>query len=124
MGSLIGRVQGLGTARHGFSDWWVQRLSAVALVPLGLWFVTSLLRHVHAESAEMTHWAARPWNTVLLLALLILLFQHLHLGLKVVIEDYVRGDAARLIVAMVVKAALLLLWLAATLSVLRIAFVG
>lgn len=124
MRSLLGSVRGLGASRHGFSDWWAQRLSAAALAPLGLWFIASLLVHLHAPAAEMAHWVARPWHTVLLLALLILLFQHLYLGLKVIIEDYVRTDGNRLVVATVIKAALLLLWLAAMLSVLRIAFVG
>ena len=70
----------------------------------------------------MARWAGRPWNSVLLLALLIALFHHLALGLQVVIEDYVHGEGTKLIELAVMKGVLALLWLAAVVAVLKLAF--
>jgi succinate dehydrogenase / fumarate reductase membrane anchor subunit len=124
MRSELGRVRGLGTARSGAGHWWAQRLTAAALVPLAVWFVISLLAHLGAEAPAMARWAGRPWNSVLLLALLIALFYHLALGLQVVIEDYVHGEGTKLIGLAVMKGALTLLWLAAVVAVLKLAFAG
>ena len=122
MRSELGRVRGLGTARSGAGHWWAQRLTAAALVPLAVWFVLSLLAHLGANGAAMAHWAGRPWNSVLLLALLIALFRHLALGLQVVIEDYVHDEGAKLVGVSVMKGVLVLLWLAAVVAVLKLAF--
>jgi succinate dehydrogenase / fumarate reductase, membrane anchor subunit len=124
MRSELGRARGLGTARSGAGHWWAQRLTAAALVPLGIWFVLALLAHLGADWAAMARWAGRPWNSVLLLALLIALFRHLALGLQVVIEDYVHGEGAKLAGVTVMKAVLALLWLAAMVAVLKLAFAG
>ncbi len=122
MRSELGRVRGLGTARSGAGHWWAQRLTAAALVPLAVWFVVSLLAHLGQEAPAMARWAGRPWNSVLLLALLIALFHHLALGLQVVIEDYVHGEGTKLIELAVMKGVLALLWLAAVVAVLKLAF--
>ncbi|MGH7120376.1 MAG: succinate dehydrogenase, hydrophobic membrane anchor protein [Acetobacteraceae bacterium] len=124
MRSALGRVRGLGTARSGLPDWWTQRVTAVALVPLGIWFVVSLLVHLGDTAQDMTHWAAIPWNTVLLLAFLFALFRHVGLGLKVIIEDYVHVVAVKVAGLLVMKAVVALLWIAATVSVLKLAFSG
>jgi succinate dehydrogenase / fumarate reductase membrane anchor subunit len=124
MRSALGRVRGLGTARSGVDAWWAQRLTAAALVPLAIWFVLSLLAHLGADRTAMAQWVGRPWNGVLLLALLIALFRHLALGLQVVIEDYVHGEGARLVGVSIMKAVLALLWLAAVVAVLKLAFAG
>lgn len=120
MRSALGRVRGLGTAREYFSHWWVQRLTAAALVPLSIWFVVSVIVHLHQDATAMAAWAGRPWNAVFLLALLIALFRHLYLGCQVVIEDYIRSGGLRLIVGTAIKAALVLLWLAGTVAVLKL----
>jgi succinate dehydrogenase / fumarate reductase, membrane anchor subunit len=124
MRSELGRVRGLGTARSGAGHWWAQRLTAAALVPLAVWFVISLLAHLGADGAAMARWAGRPWNSVLLLALLIALFRHLALGLQVVIEDYVHSEGAKLVSVAAMKGVLALLWLAAVVAVLKLAFAG
>ncbi len=124
MRSELGRVRGLGTARSGAGHWWEQRLTAAALVPLAVWFVISLLAHLGTDGAAMARWAGRPWNSVLLLALLIALFRHLALGLQVVIEDYVHGEGAKLVSVALMKGVLALLWLAAVVAVLKLAFAG
>lgn len=119
--SPLGRVRGLGAARAGAQHWWQQRVTAAALVPLGLWFVASVIVLAGASHGEVTRWLARPHNTVLMLTLIGATFWHAALGLQVVIEDYIRGEGLRLALLLATKAALLLLGLAAALAVLRVA---
>lgn len=122
MRSQLGQVRGLGSAKSGVHHWWVQRLTAIALVPLSLWFVYAVLVLKDRPQPEVAHWIGMPINTVLLIALVVASFHHMQLGLQVVIEDYVHGDAARLISVVLVKGASFVLGLWAAISVLRLAF--
>ena len=85
------RVTGLGSAKEGAGHWWAQRLTAVALVPLGLWFVFSVLGLNHGQYEMIRAWIAEPLNTILLILLILSLLYHSALGLQVVIEDYIHG---------------------------------
>ncbi|MDJ0928418.1 MAG: succinate dehydrogenase, hydrophobic membrane anchor protein [Gammaproteobacteria bacterium] len=85
------RVLGLGSAKEGSGHWWAQRLTAVALVPLGLWFVFAALGLEHGQHEIVRAWIAEPANSILLILLVITLLYHSYLGLQVVIEDYVHG---------------------------------
>lgn len=120
--SPLGRARGLGAAKTGSHHWWVQRLSAVALLPLVLYFIVSVLMLKGADHAAMAAYMAEPWNTVLFIALIAALFSHLDQGMQVVLEDYIRTDSTRLTVLMLVKAAIALLALACLISVLKLAF--
>jgi len=122
MRSQLGQVRGLGSAKSGVHHWWVQRLTAIALVPLSLWFIYAVLVLKDRPQPEVAHWIGMPINTVLLIALVVASFHHMQLGLQVVIEDYVHGDAARLITVVLVKGASFVLGLWAAISVLRLAF--
>ena len=122
MRSQLGQVRGLGSAKSGVHHWWVQRLTSIALVPLSLWFVYAVLVLKDRPQPEVAHWIGMPINTVLLIALVVASFHHMQLGLQVVIEDYVHGDAARLITVVLVKGASFVLGLWAAISVLRLAF--
>jgi succinate dehydrogenase / fumarate reductase membrane anchor subunit len=93
MRSQLGRVRGLGAAKSGVGHWWAERLTAIALVPLTLWFVIDVVRLLGAGQARIASWAAQPWNTVLLLALVIATFHHMQLGLQVVVDDYIHEEA-------------------------------
>jgi len=124
MRSTLGRVRGLGPAQGGVADWWGQRVTAAALVPLAAWFVIALLAHFGEGAPQTAAWLAGPWNAVLLLALLIALFRHLALGLQVVIEDYIQGEPARLAAVLGMKAVLGLFWLAGMVAVLKLTFRG
>ncbi len=87
--SPLGRVLGLGSAKSGFEHWWGQRLSAVALVPLGLWFLASVTALESTDYWAVAAWAGEPMHAVLLILLLVALLYHSSLGVQVVIEDYV-----------------------------------
>ena len=91
--SPLGRVLGLGSAKSGAGHWWAQRLTAVALAPLGLWFAFAVLGLPHGNYYEVAAWVAEPSNAILLILLVLTLAYHSYLGLQVVIEDYVHGAA-------------------------------
>ncbi len=118
--SPLGRARGLGSARSGSHHWWVQRLTAVALVPLTLWFIFSAILLTGATHEAMVVWLSAPHRLVLMLALIIATFHHLQLGLQVVIEDYIHADGCRLASVLVMKGACFLLALACIISVIRI----
>jgi len=89
--SPLGRVAGLGSAKEGAHHWWSQRVSAVALALLGVWFVVSLACLGSFEYGAVTGWIAAPFNATLLSIFIVTLMVHSQLGLQVVIEDYVHG---------------------------------
>ncbi len=120
----LGRVRGLGSAKEGVSHWWAQRVSAVALVPLAVWFSASLLKVGRADHATMKAWVGQPWNTALLVLLLAAVFWHAKLGLQVVVEDYVHREGSKLAALLAIKLVLALLATVSIVSVLRIAFGG
>ena len=124
MRTPLGQMRGLGSARSGTGVWWAQRLTAFALIPLSLWFVCAVIRLAGTPRAEVVHWAARPWVATLLIALIIATFHHLQLGMQVVIEDYVHGEALKLALVLLAKAACLALFVAAFVSLTVIAFAG
>lgn len=84
---------GLGSAKEGVGHWWSQRVSAVALIPLTLWFVASIIAHTGSEYATFIAWLRTPIVGILMILLLIAIFYHTALGLQVVIEDYVHSGA-------------------------------
>jgi succinate dehydrogenase / fumarate reductase membrane anchor subunit len=95
MRSPLGRAIGLGSAKEGVEHWWAQRISALALVPLALWFVIAIIGLVGADRALVVDWVRHPGPAILLVLLLIATFYHGALGLQVVIEDYVDNKTLR-----------------------------
>jgi succinate dehydrogenase / fumarate reductase membrane anchor subunit len=124
MRSYLGRARGLGAAKGGFHHWWMQRLTSLALLPLTLWFVWSLVHLTGAPYATVRAWAGGPVHATLLLALIAATFEHMHLGVQVVAEDYIHTKPIQLTVVVAVKAASALLALAAAVAVLKLAIVG
>jgi succinate dehydrogenase / fumarate reductase membrane anchor subunit len=96
MRSPLGRAIGLGSAKEGVEHWWTQRITAIALVPLSLWFVASVIGLVGADIETVQNWVGLPLPAILLVLLLIASFYHLSLGLQVVIEDYVHTELVKL----------------------------
>ena len=119
--SPVGRAIGLGSAKEGVEHWWLQRVTAVALVPLTLWFVIAVIRLSSADIDTVRDWVGRPPPAILLVLLLIAAFWHASLGLQVVIEDYVHTDLAKLGLLIVVRLACFALAVAGIFAVLTMA---
>jgi succinate dehydrogenase / fumarate reductase, membrane anchor subunit len=118
--SPLGRARGLGSARAGSHHWWAQRLTAVALVPLTLWFIWSVLRLTGARQDDVADFLGSPVNLALMLSLIVATFHHLQLGMQVVIEDYVHHDGLKLASVLAVKGLCILLGLICAISALAI----
>lgn len=118
--SPLGRVLGLGTAREGTSHWWGQRVSAIALVFLGLWFAYSVATLPGYDYAEALAFIGLPLNSILLLLLSLTLAYHSYLGIQVVIEDYMHAPGFKLAALLVSRYAHILLAVAAVYAILKI----
>src|SRR5271169_2693566 len=103
--SPLGRALGLGSAKEGVEHWWMQRVTAVALVPLTLWFVIALIAHLGADHAAVVAWLRSPLTAVAMILAVVATFVHMALGLQVVIEDYVHHEAAKIVSLMLVRLA-------------------
>lgn len=115
-------VRGLGSAKEGTHHWWLQRLTAIALVPLTMWFVASLITLASAEYATVVSWVQSPVVTVLLLCYIWALFHHAQLGVQVVLEDYVHAEWLKIASLIALKFAVIVLGLASALAVLKVSF--
>lgn len=94
--SAIARAKGFGSAHHGVSHWWWQRVTALALVPLSLWFMVALVTlMLTPDVTKVAEWLASPLASLVMVLLLLALFAHAKLGVQVVIEDYVHTPAMK-----------------------------
>ena len=121
MRSPLGRAIGLGSAKEGVEHWWLQRITAVALVPLSLWFVIAIIRLVGADSDGVRDWVANPLPAIMLVLLLIATFYHAALGLQVVIEDYIHAELTKLALVVIVRLGCFALAVAGMFAVLSMA---
>jgi succinate dehydrogenase / fumarate reductase membrane anchor subunit len=119
----LARVTGLGAAKDGTHHWWLQRLTAIALVPLSVWLVASLVSLVGAERAVVVAWLGHPLAAVLMLLILGTGFYHLKLGMQVVIEDYVHTEWLKVSCLVLNAFACIFLAAASMLAVLKL-FLG
>lgn len=120
--SPLRRVSHLGSARGGSRHWFAQRVSALALVLLGLWLVFSLATLGGAAHGQVVAWLSSPFAAAFAVLLVLVGAWHAVLGLQVVVEDYVAGHGRRLAVLLAVKFVFALAAVAGVLAVLRIAF--
>lgn len=120
--SPLGQARGLGSAKSGVDHWWAQRITAVALVPLALWFVFSIACLSGANAETMTAWVSQPFNAVLLLLFLTALFYHSELGCQVVIEDYVHHEGLKIVSLVTMKLLHVGFAVGAIFAVLKVAF--
>jgi succinate dehydrogenase / fumarate reductase membrane anchor subunit len=120
----LGRARGLGSAKHGVGHWLWQRITAVLLVPLGLWFVWAMigLIGVGLDHSVFRAWLSEPGNALMMVLFAAVTFHHAALGLQVVIEDYVHGPAAKTAFLFASHAAMAVLGLSSVLAILRLSF--
>jgi succinate dehydrogenase / fumarate reductase membrane anchor subunit len=122
--SPIARARGLGAAKEGVSHWWVQRLTALALIPLGLWFVASMVCFAGADHAAVSQWLSRPFTLVALSLTLIAAFYHAVLGLQVVVEDYIHTKAVKVTLIILIQFAAFAFAASGIIALLLTAFAG
>ncbi len=104
MRSSLSRARGHGSAKEGAAGhWWAERIWAIALIPLCLWFVASAVTMVGADHATFKAWVGAHGNPVLLILLTIAMYHHGQMGLTVVIEDYVHHETASFVGLLLVK---------------------
>jgi succinate dehydrogenase / fumarate reductase membrane anchor subunit len=92
-GTELGRVRGLGSAKHGAQHWWAQRVTAASNLFLMLWFFVAIVRLPGYDYETVHAWLGSPWAAVPLVLLILSVFYHFRLGLQVVIEDYQHGSS-------------------------------
>ena len=120
----LSQARGLGAAGEGIHHWWTQRLTALALIPLSLWLVASIISIVGADYPTAVQWVRSPVVAVLLLLFIATAFYHAQLGLQVVLEDYVHVGWAKVATIMLSKFLMITLAVVAGLAVLRVALGG
>ena len=120
----LAHVRGHGSAKEGLGHWIRQRVTAIALIPLSIWFIISVIGLAGSHYEQFQAWIAVPGNTALMLLLLACTFHHAQLGCQVVIEDYIHGRGARIAAIYLVKMTSALLGVFAGVAVLRAALVG
>ncbi len=124
LGDPSGRAGGSGSAKEGAGHWWAQRLTAIALVPLTIWFVASMAMLAGKSHGAVVAWLGAPLNAILLALLLAIAFYHAWLGLEMVIEDYVHTKWRHVGTMIAMKIAVAVVALAALFAVAKIAFGG
>jgi succinate dehydrogenase / fumarate reductase, membrane anchor subunit len=123
MRSPLARAMGLGSAKMGVEHWWAERVSAVALIPLSLWFVASIIAQTSSDYATFVAWLRMPFTSIMMILLLAALFYHAALGLQVVIDDY-RHAGAKFAALVIMRLSCFGLASAGIIATLHIAFGG
>ena len=120
----LARARGLGSAKQGVHHWWAQRLTALAMIPLVVWFAVSLVLMSGADYGAVRAWIGSPFVMVLLILTIAVGLHHAQLGLQVVIEDYIHADGAKLALIVLVRFIAVFFGLAAIVAILSIGFGG
>ncbi len=119
--SPLGHARGLGSAKAGTHHFWIQRVTAVALIPLTLWFVFSLARLPTADFDAVTWWVHAPSVAVALILFVPCALYHSMLGVQVVIEDYIGAHGTKIVALLLSKFVHAIAAVAGIFAVLKIA---
>ena len=123
--STLKKARGMGAAHSGTHHFWIQRVTALAIIPLAIWFMVKLVSVLAmADRAAVGEWFTHPLNAVLLASLVVALFWHAKLGVQVIIEDYVHTESKKIALLLFSGAAHTLLGLASVVSIVRLHFIG
>ena len=118
----LSQARGLGAAKDGAGHWWKQRLTSVFLVPLAPWGAFSIAMLPDLSHAALVAWLQNPLVAVLTMTLALVVLWHMELGLRVIIEDYVRSGWIKVAAIVLMDFIVLLLAVAALAALVGIAF--
>ena len=121
MQTPLHKVQGMGSAHSGTGHFWRQRVSAVLLVPLGIWFSVTVLGLAGVSEASVVAFFAHPWKSILIAAFVVTLLYHLNLGLQVIMDDYVHAPGLKIILRLLVLGLILAVGAFSLFAIIRIA---
>ena len=124
MKTPLAKVHGLGSAKDGTHHWWMQRVTAVANIPLVIFMVVSFVGNAGKGHAEWVAWMQQPLVSVLVILFVANFCYHMRLGLQVIVEDYVHDSGTRVATMLSITFACVLIAALSIFSVLRIAFGG
>lgn len=119
--SPLGKVRGLGSAKNGTHHWWMQKITAVALIPLTIWFVASIVQMTQSDYEVVITWMNSPIVAILMTLFIITSIYHLKLGLQVIIEDYFHTEGTKMALQIFVTFGCFALGITALFSILKIA---
>jgi succinate dehydrogenase / fumarate reductase membrane anchor subunit len=122
--SPLGRALGAGSAKEGVHHWWMQRLTSIALVPLSIWFVVSLLSLPSLDHVTVAAWMGQSWTALLLILFVLVATRHSQLGVRIVAEDYIHGAGAKALMLIALTFLHAVVAAAGVLAVLKVAFGG
>ena len=121
MKTHLARVRGLGSAKEGSHHWWMQRLTAIALIPLTVWFAISIIGIVGADHAAVVNWFSSPVISIFMILFVSTMVYHSTLGVQVVIEDYIHKERWKFGLLIVLKFLGITLGVVAVFSILKLA---
>lgn len=122
--SPLSKARGLGSAKSGTGHWWLQRVTAVALIPLSYWLIVFLKLSTTAPYQETVNWLSTPLNAVFIVLWILAVCFHAALGLQVVIEDYVSSEGKKIVAVWSVHLLFTAVAVAALLAVIKISLAG
>ena len=115
------KVQGLGASHSGTGHFWRQRITAVALVPLGLWFVYAMLGLIHTNEVAVLSFLSKPWNALLMAAFAATLLYHMTLGLQDIVDDYIHTAGTKVFLRIAIPVAAIAVGAVSLFAIIRIA---
>ena len=118
----LSQVKGLGAAKEGASHWWNLRLTAIALIPLALWFSFSIALIAVADFATVSAWIGSPFSTVMMILAIVVGFYHGYLGLQEIIVDYIANESLKIGTLIIVALLAVLFTMLGVVSVLKVSF--
>ena len=121
MSTPLHKVQGLGAAHSGTSHFWRQRITAVALVPLGLWFTYAILGLIGTNEVAILSFLAHPWNALLMAAFAATMLYHMSLGLQVVVDDYIHSTGMKIFCLLLLRFVMIATTVTCIFALIRIA---
>lgn len=121
MSTPLHKVQGLGAAHSGTSHFWRQRITALALVPLGLWFTYAILGLIGTNEVAILSFLAHPWNALLMAAFAATMLYHMSLGLQVVVDDYIHSTGMKIFCLLLIRFVMIATTVTCIFALIRIA---